>query len=99
VVVDAAHSFAHLDYTQADLQGDYLGTSLHKWLMAPKGTGMLYIRKDKIEKINALMSGPSRRRGSSMRKYESVGTQSMAPLLAIGEALMFHQAIGGKRKE
>ena len=99
VVVDAAHSFAHLDYTQADLQGDYLGTSLHKWFMAPKGTGMLYIRKDKIEKINALMSGPSRRRGSSMRKYESVGTQSMAPLLAIGEALMFHQAIGGKRKE
>ncbi|MBT5872515.1 MAG: aminotransferase class V-fold PLP-dependent enzyme [Candidatus Latescibacteria bacterium] len=99
VVVDAAHSFAHLDYTMSDLQGDYFGTSLHKWMLAPKGTGLLYIPKDKIEKINPLMSGPSRRRGRSIRKYESVGTQSMAPMLAIGEAITFHRAIGGKVKE
>ncbi len=99
VVVDGAHSFAHLAETQQDIRADYYGTSLHKWLLAPKGTGMLFIPRDKIEKIKPLMSGPSRRRNASMRKFESVGTQSLAPFLAIGEAIVFHNAIGPERKE
>ncbi|MGE4658564.1 MAG: aminotransferase class V-fold PLP-dependent enzyme [Gammaproteobacteria bacterium] len=99
VVVDGAHSFAHLADTQQDIRADYYGTSLHKWMLAPKGTGMLFIPEDKIEKIQPLMSGPSRRRNASMGKFESVGTQSLAPFLAIGEAIIFHNAIGPKRKE
>ncbi|MBM3263071.1 MAG: aminotransferase class V-fold PLP-dependent enzyme [candidate division Zixibacteria bacterium] len=99
VVVDGAHAYGHLDFKHADLDCDYYGTSLHKWLLAPKGTGMLYIRKPYIEKIPPLMSGPSPRQNARMRKYESVGTQSMAPLIAIGEAIAFHNAIGSKRKE
>ncbi|MDQ3181444.1 MAG: aminotransferase class V-fold PLP-dependent enzyme, partial [Acidobacteriota bacterium] len=55
-IVDGAHSFAQFDFKQADLQCDYFGTSLHKWLYAPKGTGMLYVRKDKIPKVWALMA-------------------------------------------
>ena len=50
VIVDAAHSFAHLDYKIPDLGCDYFGTSLHKWLCAPFGTGMLWVKKEKIEK-------------------------------------------------
>src|SRR5206468_6088736 len=49
-IVDGAHSFAQFDFKQKDLGCDYFGTSLHKWLYAPKGTGMLYVKRDKIEK-------------------------------------------------
>ena len=100
VVVDGAHSFAHLADKQQDIQADYYGTSLHKWLLAPKGTGMLFIRRDKIEKIPAFMySSRSGRRRGRMSKFERVGTLSLAPFLAIGEALTFHHAIGPHRKE
>ena len=103
VVVDGAHSFGHLDFKCQDLACDYFGTSLHKWLLAPKGTGMLYIPKDKIEKIPTLMSPPPGRRRDrwhgDIRKYEDVGTKPAAPFLAIAEALAFHNAIGSKRKE
>lgn len=99
VVVDGAHSFAHLDFTRQDLDCDYFGTSLHKWLLAPKGTGLLYVRKDKIETIPPLMSAPSGRRKANIRKFEQVGTHPAAPILAIAEALSFHTVIGSKRKE
>jgi len=102
VVVDGAHAVGQLDFKVSDLGCDYYGTSLHKWLSAPKGTGMLYMKREHVEKIEPLY-GPARSRRynprTSMRKYESVGTQSHAPYLAIGEALAFHNAIGPKRKE
>lgn len=102
VVVDGAHAVGQLDFKVSELGCDYYGTSLHKWLSAPKGTGMLYMKRDHVEKIEPLY-GPARSRRfdprTSMRKYESVGTQSHAPHLAIGEALAFHNAIGPKRKE
>lgn len=101
VLVDGAHAFAHLSDKHEDIQGDYYATSLHKWLMAPKGTGMLYIQKNKIGQIEPLMSGPSSRpeRNTRISKYESVGTVSLAPFMAIGEAIAIHLAIGPKRKE
>ena len=49
VICDSAHTFAHLDFKIPDLECDYWGTSLHKWMCAPFGTGMLYIKKDKIK--------------------------------------------------
>ena len=97
-IVDGAHSFAQFDFKQADLGCDYFGTSLHKWLYAPKGTGMLYVRKEKIPKIWALMASEDRNR-NDIRKFEEIGTHSAAMRLAIGEAILFHNAIGGKRKE
>jgi isopenicillin-N epimerase len=97
-VVDGAHSFAQFDFKQRDLGCDYFGTSLHKWLYAPKGTGLLYIKRDKIEKIWPLMAAESKQAGD-IRKFEEIGTHSAAPKLAIGEALLFHNGIGGKRKE
>ncbi|HEX9422663.1 MAG TPA: aminotransferase class V-fold PLP-dependent enzyme, partial [Pyrinomonadaceae bacterium] len=93
-----AHSFAQFDFKQKDLGCDYFGTSLHKWLYAPKGTGLLYVKRSRIEKIWPLLAAESRQ-AADIRKFEEIGTHSAAPKLAIGEALLFHNGIGGKRKE
>ncbi|HEX4485724.1 MAG TPA: aminotransferase class V-fold PLP-dependent enzyme [Terriglobales bacterium] len=97
-IVDGAHSFAQFDFKRNDLQCDYFGTSLHKWLYAPKGTGMLYVRREKIPKVWALMASESKNR-NDIRKFEEIGTHPAAPRLATGEAILFHNAIGAKRKE
>ncbi|MGB7210178.1 MAG: aminotransferase class V-fold PLP-dependent enzyme [Pyrinomonadaceae bacterium] len=97
-IVDGAHSFAQFDFKRDDLGCDYFGTSLHKWIYAPKGTGMLYVKKDKISKIWALMASENQNK-NDIRKFEEIGTHSAAMRLAIGEAVLFHNAIGGKRKE
>ncbi|MDI1242742.1 MAG: aminotransferase class V-fold PLP-dependent enzyme [bacterium] len=96
--VDGAHSFAHLDFKRDDLQCDYFGSSLHKWLYAPKGAGMLFIRKDKVGSVWPLMASVDKGR-DDIRKFEEIGTHSSATRLSIGEALLFHEAIGAKRKE
>jgi isopenicillin-N epimerase len=97
-IVDGAHSFAQFDFKQKDLGCDYFGTSLHKWLYAPKGTGLLYVKREKIAKIWPLMAAESKQ-ATDIRKFEEIGTHSAAIRLAIGEALVFHNGIGGKRKE
>jgi isopenicillin-N epimerase len=97
-IVDGAHSFAQFDFKQKDLGCDYFGTSLHKWLYAPKGSGLLYVKRDKIEKLWPLMAAESKN-AADIRKFEEIGTHSAAPRLAIGEAMLFHNGIGGKRKE
>src|SRR5438477_114890 len=97
-IVDGAHSFAQFYFKQSDLSCDYFGTSLHKWLYAPKGTGLLYVKRDKIAKVWPLFAAEEKQK-SDIRKFEEIGTHSAAPKLAIGEALLFHNGIGGKRKE
>jgi selenocysteine lyase/cysteine desulfurase len=97
-IVDGAHSFAQFDFKQKDIGCDYFGTSLHKWLYAPKGSGLLYVKRDKIEKLWPLMAAETKQ-NTDIRKFEEVGTHSAAPRLAIGEAMLFHAGLGGKRKE
>ena len=97
-VVDGAHSFAQLDFKRGDLACDYFGSSLHKWLFTPKGAGLLYVNKDKIKGVWPLMASEDSQR-SDIRKFEEIGTHSSATRLAIGEALLFHEAVGPKRKE
>jgi isopenicillin-N epimerase len=98
VVIDGAHSFAHFEFKQPDLECDYYGTSLHKWLFAPKGTGLLFVKRDKIEKLWPLMAADKSQK-NDIRKFEEVGTHPAAPRLAIGEAILYHNGIGAKRKE
>ncbi len=98
VIVDGAHAFGHFDFTHADLDCEYYATSLHKWLLAPHGTGMLYVRKDKIGGLWPLMAAPDTM-DDDIRKYEEIGTHPAANYIAIAEALTFHQGIGAKRKE
>jgi selenocysteine lyase/cysteine desulfurase len=98
VIVDGAHALAHFDFKISDLGCDFYGVSLHKWLAAPHGTGLLYVRRDKIKSLWPLMASPVENE-SDIRKYEEIGTHPVAATLAIAEALTFHQAIGGPRKE
>ena len=97
-IVDGAHSFAQFDFKQKDLDCDYFATSLHKWLYAPKGTGMLYVKRDKIASVWPLMAA-EKKQAADIRKFEEIGTHSAAPRLAIGEAMLFHNGVGGRRKE
>jgi len=98
VVVDAAHSFAQIDYKISDLGADYLGTSLHKWLCAPFGSGMIYVRKEKIKNLYPLFGSPDPE-ADDIRKFEHLGTRSFAIEQAISHAIDFHQMIGAERKE
>ncbi len=97
-IVDAAHTFAHLDFKVTDFNCDYLGTSLHKWLCAPFGTGLLYIKKENIEKTWPIFP-IDKPQSADVRKFEALGTRSFAPEQAIGQALDFHNAIGSRRKQ
>ncbi len=97
VLVDGAHSFAHLNYKIPDLDCDYFGTSLHKWLCAPFGTGLLYIKKDKISKVNPLFPNVEIEL-DDIRKFEHLGTRSFPAEYAIKNALDFHLNIGPERK-
>ena len=97
VIVDGAHSYAHFPFKHEDLDCDYFGTSLHKWLLAPIGTGFLYVRKNKIAKLWPLMAAPEPLT-NDIRKFERIGTHPAANRLAISEAMVFHQGIGVARK-
>jgi selenocysteine lyase/cysteine desulfurase len=97
VIVDGAHAFAHFPFTRDDLECDYYGTSLHKWLCAPIGTGFLYVRKEKIGGLWPLMAAPKEMEGD-VRKFEEIGTHPAANHNAIAEALQFHESIGAERK-
>lgn len=98
VIVDGAHTFAHFDFDQSDLDCDYYATSLHKWLFAPHGTGMLFVRRERIAELWPMMAAPETM-DDDVRKFEEIGTHPAANYLAIAEALTFHQGIGAKRKE
>lgn len=98
VVIDGAHSFAHLQYKIPDLGGDYFGTSLHKWLSAPIGSGMLWVKKEKISKIYPLIPN-DKPTSDNIRKFENLGTRPFMIEQAIGQALQFQLAIGNARKE
>jgi selenocysteine lyase/cysteine desulfurase len=97
-IVDGAHTFAHMDYRISDFNPDYFGTSLHKWLCAPFGTGMLYVKEENIAGLWPLFPN-DKPQLNDIKKFESLGTRSFAPEQAIGQAIDFHHAIGSKRKE
>ena len=97
VIVDGAHSFGQFDFTREDLDCDYFSTSLHKWLFAPHGTGMLYVKKDAIPGLWPMMAAPETM-DSDIRKFEEIGTHPAANFLAIGDALTFQEGMGLERK-
>src|SRR3954451_3319295 len=96
-IVDGAHAFAHFPFKVSDLECDFYGTSLHKWLLAPVGTGFLYVRRENIAKLWPLTPATASK-SDNIRKFEEIGTHPAANHNAIAEALVFHQAIGVERK-
>ena len=97
VLVDGAHAFGHFPFKRDDLGADYYGTSLHKWLLAPVGTGFLYVRKEKIKKLWPLMAA-AKTQDEDIRKFEEIGTHPAANHNAISAAMAFHRGIGADRK-
>ncbi len=96
-IVDGAHAFAHFPFKASDLGCDYYGTSLHKWLLAPIGTGFLYVRRENIDGLWGL-TPTAASRAKDIRKFEEIGTHPAANHNAIAEALTFHDGIGSERK-
>jgi len=96
-IVDGAHAFAHVPFQFSDFDCDFYGASLHKWLSAPIGTGLLYVRKDRLEKHWALMAAPPSM-DKDIRKFEEIGTHPAAMHNATLQALEFHENIGAERK-
>jgi len=99
VVVDGAHSFAHFSFRIPDLGCDYFASSLHKWLYAPIGSGMMYVKKEKIKNIYPLFATSDDPLKNDIRKFENLGTRPFFIEQAIGKALEFHEMIGSERKE
>ncbi len=98
VLVDGAHSFAHFPFKIPDLHCDYFATSLHKWLYAPIGSGMLYVKKEKIKSLYPLFASDVPLK-DDIRKFEHLGTRPFFIEQAIGKALEFHQMLGSERKQ
>ena len=98
ILCDGAHAFAQLDFKIPDLNCDYYGASLHKWLCTPLGAGILYVRKDKIAKVWPLF-GDTTYPADDIRKFEHIGTHPVSTNLTIANAIKFHQTIGAERKE
>ena len=98
VVADGAHSFAQFQFMIPDLGCDYFGSSLHKWLSACIGSGMLYVKKEKIGKLYPLFAGGNAR-SEDIRKFENLGTRPFFIEQAIEKAIDFYEMIGAKRKE
>lgn len=97
-IVDGAHSFAHIQYAIPDLGADYYGTSLHKWLCAPFGSGLLYVKKENIAMLYPHLAAENPE-SEDIRKFESLGTRSFAIEQAIGQAIDFHYSIGADLKQ
>lgn len=98
VLVDGAHAYSHIDFQMADLDCDYYGASLHKWLSAPLGAGMLYVRKEKIESIWPLLAG-SETAPDDIHRLNHIGTDPVHVDLGILDAIDYQDAIGLQRKE
>lgn len=98
VMVDGAHTFAQLDFKIPDLGGDYFGASLHKWLGAPLGAGILYVRRDKIPELWPIFADLSKA-DTDILKLNHTGTHPVHTDLAINNAIDFHESIGIQRKQ
>ena len=98
VMVDGAHSFAHFRFTIPDLNCDYFGSSLHKWLSVPLGAGILYVKKDKIGSVWPLIA-EGERKPDDISRLNHIGTHPVHTDLAIADAIDFYNIMGAERKE
>jgi selenocysteine lyase/cysteine desulfurase len=98
VMVDGAHSFAHIRHTIPGLNCDYYGASLHKWLSVPLGAGILYVKKEHVEKIWPLLAEPDDT-AAGIALLNHTGTLPVYTDLAIGDAIDFYNTLGPERKE
>lgn len=94
-IVDTAHGFGQLDMKLPDLDADFAGINLHKWIGAPVGVGALYIRRGRVRDIDPYMGEPD---GDDIRTRVHTGTVNFAAYLALPLALQIHERIGVANK-
>ena len=98
VMVDGAHTFGHFKFSIPDLNCDYYGSSLHKWLSVPLGSGLLYVKKENIGKVWPLLA-PGEIREDDISRLNHIGTHPVHTDLAIFDAIDYYNMIGAERKE
>lgn len=98
VMLDGAHCIAHFDFKIDELNCDYYACSLHKWLSVPLGSGLLYVKKDKINKIWPLLA-PYELDHANIKNLNHIGTHPVATDLAVNDALDYFEMVGAERKE
>lgn len=98
VMVDGAHAIAHIKFTIPELNCDYYGASLHKWLSVPLGAGMLYMKKEHVSKIWPLLAD-TERKPDDITRLNHTGTLPVATDLTISDSIDFFNKIGAERKE
>jgi selenocysteine lyase/cysteine desulfurase len=98
VLVDGAHAFAHIKFKLSDFNCDYYGCSLHKWLSAPLGAGLLYVKKEEIKNIWPLLA-ESEKNENDILRLNHTGTIPVHVDLAIEDAIEFYTKIGIEKKE
>ncbi len=95
-MVDGAHAFAHIKFTIPELNCDYYGSSLHKWLSVPLGAGILYVKKENISKVWPLLAEGERKTDDILR-LNHTGTHPVHTDLTISDAIDFYNTIGAER--
>jgi selenocysteine lyase/cysteine desulfurase len=98
VLVDGAHAFAHIKFSIPDLDCDYYGASLHKWLSVPLGAGLLYVKKEHIPSIWPLLA-PGEKAMDDIGRLNHTGTHPVHTLLALQNAIDYYEKVGAERKE
>ncbi len=98
VMVDGAHAFAHIQFSIADLNCDYYGASLHKWLSVPLGAGILYVKKENVHKVWPLLA-EAEKKDDDILRLNHVGTHPVHTDLTIADAIDYYEKLGKERKE
>lgn len=101
-IVDAAHSWGQIDFNVKDLGADFVGFNLHKWIGAPLGCGVMYVKRGRLADISpaigdSLDFNPANNIGKIYNRIHT-GTFNYAAWLSIPAALDFHETLGAKMK-
>ena len=98
VMVDGAHCVGHFEFDIKDLECDYYGSSLHKWLAVPLGTGLLYVADKHIDTLWPIFAEDKKEPGDISR-LNHTGTIPVYHDITIENAIDYYSLLGGARKE
>jgi selenocysteine lyase/cysteine desulfurase len=99
VTVDAAQTVGMIKVDVKELGCDFMATSAHKWLHGPKGTGLFYAKAERLAMLTPLIVCKQYFEDKTARRFESYNTRNLPEVLALGDAIDFHNFIGTEKKE
>ncbi len=99
VAADGAHAIGMLELNMHEMGVDFYATSPYKWLGAPTGVGVFYVRKESQDKLWPTICTSGWDNPDSARKFETLSQRAVALIIALGEAVDFQNYIGKTRIE